>query len=135
MYEAYLDSLQKRRRRRAALGVAASIMMIIIASFLLQQRSPPTPDLAIETACGAERIIGPRYRIEGRTLAEALDWLTSRAGIRLEFTDEESRSLARGIILHGDVSSLTLRQAMQAILSGSDLPYAMEESRLLVGPN
>lgn len=80
-------------------------------------------------------VIGPRYHIEGRSLAEALDWFTNEAGMRLEFTDEESRTLARGIILHGDVNTLTLRQAMQAVLSGSDLPYAIEESRLRVGPN
>lgn len=80
-------------------------------------------------------MIGPRYLIEGRSLAAALEWFTNQAGMRLEFTNEESRARASGIILHGDVSTLTLRQAMQAILSGSDLPYAIEESRLLVGPN
>lgn len=80
-------------------------------------------------------VVGPRYVIEGRSLAEALEWFASEAGMRLEFTNEKSRTRATQITLHGDVSTLTLRQAMRAILSGSDLPYAIEESRLLVGPN
>jgi ferric-dicitrate binding protein FerR (iron transport regulator) len=94
----------------------------------------PGPGAASDAWAWTE-VVGPRYHIEGRSLAEALDWFTNQAGMRLEFADEESRARATGIILHGDVSTLTLRQAIQAILSGSDLPYAIEESRLLVGPN
>lgn len=94
----------------------------------------PGPSRASDAWAWTE-LVGPRYLIEGRSLGEALEWFASEAGMRLEFTDEESRTRAIQITLHGDVSALTLRQAIRAILSGSDLPYAIEESRVLVGPN
>lgn len=93
----------------------------------------PGPGSASEAWAWVEAI-RPDYRIEGRSLAEALEWLAHEAGVRLEFTDEVSRTRAASTILHGDVGSLTPRQAIRAVLAGSDLPYVIEGTRLVVGP-
>lgn len=85
-------------------------------------------------AWGWAESVRPEYRIDGRTLSEALEWLAHEAGLSLEFTDEAARTRAREITLHGDVGALTPRQAIQAILTGTDLPYDIEQARILVGP-
>jgi ferric-dicitrate binding protein FerR (iron transport regulator) len=75
----------------------------------------------------------PEFRIEGRTLVEALDWFTHESGLHLEFTDEATRSRAGAVVLHGAVTGLAPREAIRAVMMGTTLPYAIDDTRVLVG--
>lgn len=86
-------------------------------------------------AWGWAELVRPEYPIDGRSLAEVLAWLAHEAGMQLEFTDEASRTRAAEITLRGDVGTLLPRESIQAVLAGTDVPYVIEGTRLLIGPH
>jgi len=92
------------------------------------------PGAASEAWAWAESA-APEFRIEGRSLVEALDWFAHELGLRLEFADETARSHASAVILHGAVTGLTPRQAIGAIMMGTDLWYVIEDNRILITKN
>jgi transmembrane sensor len=76
------------------------------------------------------REISPAFIIEGRPLAEALDWLSRETGLEVVYGDEQARSQARALILRGNVDGLDTRDALRAVLAGSGLNFEMTADRV-----
>jgi ferric-dicitrate binding protein FerR (iron transport regulator) len=71
------------------------------------------------------REISPGFAIEGRSLFDALDWLSQETGLRVAYRDEQARSQARAITLRGSIEGLDTRDALRAVLAGSGLAFAL----------
>jgi hypothetical protein len=75
----------------------------------------------------------PEFRVDGRTLLEAIDWFAHEAGLKLAFKDAAAREQASAVILHGTVTGLAPRDAIAAIMAGTNLRYAIDDGNLLLG--
>jgi hypothetical protein len=78
------------------------------------------------------RAIGPAFTIEGRSAFEALDWLGHETGLRVVYASERARAQARETILRGTIDGLDTQAALLAVLSGSDLDFALHADRVEV---
>ena len=76
------------------------------------------------------REISPAFVIEGRPLADALDWLSRETGLEIVYSDEEARRQAHALILRGNVDGLDTRDALRAVLAGSGLNFQMSGERV-----
>lgn len=76
------------------------------------------------------REISPAFVIEGRPLADALDWLSRETGLEIVYGDEEARVQAQALILRGNVDGLDTRDALRAVLAGSGLSFQVSADRV-----
>jgi ferric-dicitrate binding protein FerR (iron transport regulator) len=79
------------------------------------------------------REIGPAFEIEGQSLFVALDWLGRETGLRVVYRDEQARSQAQAVILRGSIEGLDTRDALLAVLAGSDLVFSLDADRIEIG--
>jgi hypothetical protein len=76
--------------------------------------------------------IAPMMRIEGRTLRDFLDWFAAERGLSLLFADDAARQAADRTVLKGNVSGLTLDQALQAVLPASGMSHRISDDHLVI---
>lgn len=74
----------------------------------------------------------PSFELEGKTVAEALDWIVRETGWELRFSDPELRREAETIIVHGSLAGVPPQQAPEIVLLGSGLAYRLEEGNLFI---
>jgi ferric-dicitrate binding protein FerR (iron transport regulator) len=70
--------------------------------------------------------------VEGRPLLQFLTWVAHETGRTLQFQDADAEAQAREVILHGTTRGLTPLQALDLMLSTTDLQYALSNDRLIV---
>lgn len=75
---------------------------------------------------------GPPYEIEGRTLAEFLDWVEAETGWIVRYATPSIESRAREIVLHGSIERMRPDEAPFAILAGSGLEGTLADGVLTV---
>jgi ferric-dicitrate binding protein FerR (iron transport regulator) len=78
----------------------------------------------IETAGG--------FAIEGRTLADFLDWVARESGWRLRYADPGLAADAEEIVLHGDLGTLRPDEAPFVVLPGAGLDGRLADGVLIV---
>jgi hypothetical protein len=74
--------------------------------------------------------IAPVFELEGRSLSEALAWLSHESGLPVVYESEQLKQQAGQIILRGSIEGLDLRAAFHAVLSGSGLDFAVHPDRV-----
>jgi len=74
----------------------------------------------------------PSFELEGRSVAEALDWIVRETGWELRFADPELRREVRTIVAHGSLQGVPPHQAPELVLLGSGLAYGVADGTLLV---
>lgn len=74
----------------------------------------------------------PGFDVEGRTLAEFLDWVARETGWEIRFADEELSASAERIVLHGSLGGLRPDQAPFAVLPGAGLEGDLQGGTLVV---
>ena len=72
------------------------------------------------------------FAIEGRTLAELLDWAAAENGWRLRYADPGLEADAGEIVLHGDLGELRPDEAPFAVLPGAGLEGRLDGGVLVV---
>jgi len=72
--------------------------------------------------------------IEGRTLAEFLQWYAVETGRRVAYADDATRARAQAAILHGSVDGLPPAQALAIVASSVDVEATLQGDRLVIGP-
>jgi ferric-dicitrate binding protein FerR (iron transport regulator) len=70
--------------------------------------------------------------VEGRPLLQFLTWVAHETGRTLQFQDADAEAQAREVILHGTTRGLTPLQALDLMLSTTDLQYLLSNDRLIV---
>ncbi|HEX6203078.1 MAG TPA: FecR family protein [Thermoanaerobaculia bacterium] len=78
----------------------------------------------VETAGG--------FAIEGRTLADFLDWSVRESGWHLRYADAGLAAEAEGIVLHGDLGALRPDEAPFVVLPGAGLEGRLDDGVLIV---
>ena len=63
--------------------------------------------------------LAPEFDLDGRTMAEFLDWVASETGLDVAYQSDSVRSLAEQTMLHGQVD-LPATEALQLVLMTSD---------------
>lgn len=91
-----------------------------------------TPLAAWDAVWSWAAAAGPALDIEGRSLAEYLDWVERETGLTVTWADGDLRDLARAVVLHGDIEGLTPVESLLAILPGSSLGYRVEGGALRI---
>ena len=76
--------------------------------------------------------LAPPLEIEGLALAVFLERIASEQGWQLRYADAALGDEARSITLHGSVSGLQTRQALDIALTTSSLQYRLENGELTV---
>lgn len=74
----------------------------------------------------------PPFELEGRTLAELLDWVSRETGWRVRFADRALAESADGIVLHGSLGGVGPDQAPFVVLPGAGLEGDLREGVLTV---
>jgi ferric-dicitrate binding protein FerR (iron transport regulator) len=70
--------------------------------------------------------------IEGRPLLQFLTWVARETGRRLQFQEPAVEALAREVVLHGDTRDLAPLQALDVMLSTTDLEYVLSSDEVIV---
>jgi len=76
--------------------------------------------------------VTPVLELEGRTLQEFLDWIAREKGMTLAFADPAISERASTIILTGSIESLTVDQALDAVLPTCQLSHTVEQGTLTI---
>jgi hypothetical protein len=63
--------------------------------------------------------------LEGRHLVEFLAWVARQTGRRLRFAEPETEARARTVVLHGRAADLAPLDALELVLSTTDLEYVL----------
>lgn len=74
----------------------------------------------------------PGFAIEGRSLAEMLDWVAAETGWGVRYADAGLAAAATSIELHGDIGDLRPDQAAFAVLPGAGLEGELADGVLTV---
>lgn len=74
----------------------------------------------------------PPFDLEGRTLAELLDWVSHETGWRVLFEDDALAGSADEIVLHGSLGDLRPDQAAFTVLPGAGLTAELRGGVLVV---
>ncbi len=64
--------------------------------------------------------LGPGFDLDGRTMAEFLDWVARETGSQVAYSTDEARALAEETVLRGQ-NELPPREALDVVLLTSDL--------------
>lgn len=70
--------------------------------------------------------------MEGRSLLEFLAWVARQTGRRLQFQGPDIEAQAREVVLHGKTRDLTPLQALDLMLSTTDLEYVLSADEAIV---
>lgn len=76
--------------------------------------------------------LAPAFALEGRSLQEFLDHVTSEEGWRLSYAEPALAASASTIVLHGSVEGLRPEQALAVALATSGLQYRLRAGELIV---
>jgi ferric-dicitrate binding protein FerR (iron transport regulator) len=102
---------------------------------LLVSSTGPTSRRAIATH-GPEwswmESLQPPYSIENRSLTDFLQWAARETGRRVRFADDHARELAERIRLHGSISGMLPRQALETVFATTSLQYDLEDDLIKV---
>jgi ferric-dicitrate binding protein FerR (iron transport regulator) len=74
----------------------------------------------------------PEYALDGRTLAEFLEWASRETGLAVRYDDADGKRAAAAVRLHGSTRGLTASEALQAVLPASDFRASREGGTLRV---
>jgi ferric-dicitrate binding protein FerR (iron transport regulator) len=74
----------------------------------------------------------PAFVIEGATLGAFLDWVRHESGRAVAFEDNGLARRAAAIVLHGDVTHLTVDQALATVLPTCGLRHRVSDGRILI---
>jgi hypothetical protein len=74
----------------------------------------------------------PPLEIEGRTLADYLDWVARETGWQIRYADEDLARSAEKILLHGTIEGLRPDESLGVILEGSGLYYLTADGAVLI---
>lgn len=81
---------------------------------------------------GWAEALAPELDVTDRSVAEFLEWVARETGRPVEFADEALRLEARGVMLKGSTRGLTVAQALDAVMSTTNLTADASDGRLLV---
>lgn len=70
--------------------------------------------------------------LEGRPLLQFLAWVARETGRRLQFQGPDVEAQAREVVLHGKTRDLTPLQALDLMLSTTDLEYVLSADEAIV---
>lgn len=70
--------------------------------------------------------------IEGRPLLQFLLWVARETGRQLQFQEPAIEAQAREVVLHGKTRELTPLQALELMLSTTDLEYVLPSDQVIV---
>lgn len=76
--------------------------------------------------------VAPPFLIEGRSLADFLNWAARERGARVRYVDPALAARATGIVLHGSVEGMTLDQAVASVAVTSGLVHRWQAGELVV---
>lgn len=75
---------------------------------------------------------GPAFDIEGRSVAELLEWVSRETGWRVLYEDPGLAAAAEGVVLHGSMGDLRPEEAPFALLPGAGLEGELRGGILVV---
>jgi ferric-dicitrate binding protein FerR (iron transport regulator) len=73
------------------------------------------------------------FELEGRTVAEYLDWLSRETGWRVAYASDRASRAASSTVLHGSLAGDDPRETLEAVLPSADLAYRLDGPVLYVG--
>lgn len=76
--------------------------------------------------------IAPPFEIEGRSLAEVLDWAARETGLQVLYEDAATDDETPGILLRGSSAGLTPLEILEAVLPTCGLHSRVEDGTLIV---
>jgi ferric-dicitrate binding protein FerR (iron transport regulator) len=76
--------------------------------------------------------MAPEVDIEGRPLAEFLDWVARETGRRLLVADDATRQQIAGISMHGSVRGLAPMDALNAVMASTSLRFDLPAGAIRV---
>jgi ferric-dicitrate binding protein FerR (iron transport regulator) len=76
--------------------------------------------------------VAPRFDMEGQTLGDFLDWVSSETGLKVSFDPADSVNRARGIVLHGSLGNLRPDLAVDVVLPTCGLDHRVDGDTLVV---
>lgn len=76
--------------------------------------------------------VAPPFLIDGRSVAELLDWSARESGLGIRYADAETERLARSTVLHGSASDLSPLEAVEVILPTAGLEAHADKGALQV---
>ena len=107
------------RRLQATLG-ARDVLSISAGGDLTRSVLDPfAPDWAWT------QDLAPRFEIEGRSLADFLDWFSRISGYSVRFASATARSEAGRAILHGSIAGLSPREALTAVSATTRFEFVL----------
>jgi ferric-dicitrate binding protein FerR (iron transport regulator) len=74
----------------------------------------------------------PDFEIDNRPLAEFLEWVARESGRMLTFADDQARTKAATIRMHGSVHGLTPMQALSAVMAATELRFDLPDGQIRV---
>lgn len=89
----------------------------------------PIPDYGSIWAWTSE--LHPDFAIEGRTLAEFLEWFTHETGQRVDFGSAAAKAAAASIRLSGSVTGLSPQAALAAVLASTQFMIESSDAGVL----
>lgn len=75
----------------------------------------------------------PGIDIEGLPLAEFLTWAARELGVEVAYASADIATDVAGIVVHGSISGLTPRQALDAVLAATSVRATVVYGRIVVG--
>jgi len=75
--------------------------------------------------------IAPAYELDGRSMAEFLQWISRESGFLIEYETESAKSLAEETILHGKID-LPPMKALEIMFQTADLAYELQGGVIVV---
>jgi len=88
---------------------------------------PPT-----HSAWAWAEALAPPPDVEGRPLLQFLDWVAHETGRRVRFETPDVEAQAREVVLHGKTHDLTPLQALDVMLSTTDLEYVLSADQVIL---
>jgi ferric-dicitrate binding protein FerR (iron transport regulator) len=75
--------------------------------------------------------LAPPFRLEGRSVADFLEWYSAETGRQVRFRDPAlARQVGQGIALHGMVEALAPHEALDVVLPAAGLAYRLSDEAL-----
>lgn len=76
--------------------------------------------------------LAPAFDMDNKSLLDFLKWVARESGMELIFDNNETRASAMRTDLHGSVSNMSPREALEPILSTTTFHYQIEGNRILI---
>ena len=94
----------------------------------LQRRAIPTSDPQWHWA----ESLASTSPIEGRPLFQFLQWVARETGRKLTFQNDDIEAISRKVILHGSIRNLAPLEALDLMLSTTNLEYTLPNERSIL---